>query len=133
MSTNRPSLAHLLAEATHKANQERVDKQQVERISAAVKAQLAHKHKAEAGDLQCPQCQFRGTESDFEPDDDGDSDGFRTDPVTGESGQNDPDNEGNRPATYDNKVAALKAKFAGHNLTVVDRILVNRGIDPFED
>jgi hypothetical protein len=53
--------------------------------------------------------------------------------VTGESGQDDPDNEGNRPATYDNKVAALKAKFAGHNLTVVDRILVNRGIDPFED
>jgi hypothetical protein len=89
MSTNRPSLAHLLAEATHKANQERVDKQQVERITAAVKAQLAHKHKAEAGDLQCPQCQFRGTESDFEPDDDGDSDGFRTDNETSDTGGDD--------------------------------------------
>jgi hypothetical protein len=135
MSTNRPSLAHLLAEATHKANQERVDKQQVERITAAVKAQLAHKHKAEAGDddLVCPSCGYKGPEADFEPDTDDDADGFRTDPVTGESGQNDPDNEGDRPAEYDHRLKALKAKYAGRNLTVVDRILINRGFDPFAD
>jgi hypothetical protein len=103
-------------------------------------AQLLHEsakaHQKRASDddqLVCPSCGYRGPESEFEPDDDSDSDGFRTDDVTGESGQDDPDNEGNRPATYDNKVAALKAKFAGHDLTVVDRILVNRGIDPFED
>lgn len=53
---------------------------------------------------------------------------FRTDDVTGETGQKDPDNVGDRP-----EVTALKAKYANRHLSAVDRILVNRGIDPFEE
>ena len=107
MSTNRPSLAQLLAEATHKANQERADKQQVERITEAVKAQLAHKHKGEAGDdgLVCPSCGYKGPEADFEPDTDGESDGYSTDPVTSGTDNQDPDNVGDNPQlpNYDNR------------------------------
>lgn len=128
-------LSQLLHESALAADQERQAKNRFDRIVEDVKKHLAHKHTAEAGDddLVCPSCGYKGPESDFEPDTDDESDGFRTDPVTGESGQNDPDNEGDRPATYDNKVKALKARYAGRQLSVVDRILVNRGIDPFED
>jgi hypothetical protein len=128
---NRPNLAELLKAAVQKANQEQADAKQVGRITAAVKAPLKHIRGSDDDDLVCPSCGYKGSEADFEPDDDGDSDGFRTDSVTGESG--DPDNEGDRPAEYDNRLKALKAKYAGRNLTVVDRILINRGIDPFTD
>jgi hypothetical protein len=103
---NRPNLAELLAESARKAEQERADKQQVERITAAVRAQLAHKHKAEAGDddLVCPSCGYKGSEEDFEPDDD-ESDGYSTDPVTSGTDNQDSDNGGDNPQlpNYDNR------------------------------
>ena len=108
---NREERAKLLAqslnEATRRAAQELADKQQVERISAAVKAQLAHKHKAEAGDddLVCPSCGYKGSEADFEPDTDEESDGYSTDPVTSGTDNQDPENVGDNPRlpNYDNR------------------------------
>jgi hypothetical protein len=107
---NRPNLAELLAESARKAEQELADKQRVERITAAVKAQLAHKHKAEADDddLVCPSCGYKAPEAEFEPDTDEESDSYRTDDVTSESGQNDEDNQGDRPdlpEEFDNRKA----------------------------
>ena len=103
----KQSLAQLLTEATHKANQEQADAKQVERITAAVKAQLAHKHKAEAGDddLVCPSCGYKGSEEDFEPDADDESDGYSTDPVTSGTDNQDSDNVGDNPQlpNYDNR------------------------------
>jgi hypothetical protein len=94
--SNRPSLAQLLAEATHKANQERVDKQQVERITALVKAQLA-KRAETSKPMSCPHCGEPLPES------------WRTDDVTDNSDSNDdPDNEqdnGAQPDDYDNRKA----------------------------
>lgn len=132
---SKQTLAHLLHESALAAEQERQGKKRFDRIVEDVKKHLAHKHKAEAGhdDLVCPSCGYKGPESEFEPDDDSDADGFRTDPVTSESGLNDPDNEGDRPAEFDNKVEALQAKYANRQLTAVDRILINRGFDPAED
>jgi hypothetical protein len=128
MSTNRPSLAHLLAESTHKANQERVDKQQVERITAAVRAQLAHNHKAETSkSLACPSCGAPLPES------------WRTDDVTSGTDEDDDvnvqddDDEDDDDDDRADKATALKAKYANRNLTVVDRILINRGFDPFTE
>jgi hypothetical protein len=89
---NRQDRANLLVEslneATRRAEQERADKQQVERIAAAVKAKLAHIH-ASDDDLVCPSCGYKGPESDFEPDTDDDADGFRTDNETSDTGGDD--------------------------------------------
>jgi hypothetical protein len=52
--------------------------------------------------------------------------GWRTDDVTSETKENDPDNDGDA-------AKALKVKYADRQLSVVDRILLNRGIDPFEE
>jgi len=79
-------LAKLLNEAVLKAEQERADKQQVERIAAAVRAKLTH-IRAEAGDLQCPQCGYTGPEGSF--DEVGESDGYSTDHETSETGGDD--------------------------------------------
>jgi len=95
---NREERAKLLVEslneATRKAEQERADKQQVERIAAAVKAKLAHRiHAADEVDLRCPQCGFTASEDQFdeveEPDTDEESDGFSTDNETSETGGDD--------------------------------------------
>ena len=67
-------LAESLNEANRKAEQERADKQQVERIAAAVRAKLTHIH-ASDDDLVCPSCGYKGPEADFEPDTDEESDG----------------------------------------------------------
>src|SRR5260370_40379847 len=78
--SNKPNLAQLLTEATRKAEQERADKQQIERISAAVRAKLSHSHKAETSQsLACPHCGEPLPES------------WRTDDVTGDSTDNDDD------------------------------------------
>ena len=91
----RPSLADLLKAAVQKANQEQADAKQVGRITAAVKAPLKHIRGSDDDDLVCPSCGYKGSEADFEPDDDGDSDGFRTDDVTSVGdGNEDEDNEG---------------------------------------
>jgi hypothetical protein len=115
---NRPNRAKLLAaaliEANRKAERERADKQQIERISATVKAKLAHIHASADDDLVCPSCGYKGPEADFEPDTDEESDSCRTDDVTSESSQNDEDDEGDRPE-WDNKVARVKAML--RNLT----------------
>jgi hypothetical protein len=52
--------------------------------------------------------------------------GWRTDNMTSETQENDPDNDGDA-------AKALQARYAGRQLSVVDRILLNRGIDPFEE
>jgi hypothetical protein len=84
---------------------------------AQLLAESARKHHAaESKQSKCPSCGAVLPES------------FRTDDVTSETGQKDPDNVGDRP-----EVTPLKAKYANRHLSVVDRILVNRGIDPFED
>ena len=131
---SRPNLAQLLAESARNIEQERADKQQVERIAAAVKAKLTHVH-ASDDDLVCPSCGYKGPESEFESHTDEESDGFSTDDVTSATGDSDPDNrqDGARVPNYDNKVKALKAKYANRHLTVVDRIMINRGFDPFEE
>ena len=86
---NREERAKLLVEslneATRKAEQERADKQQVERIAAAVKAKLAHIH-ASDDNLICPSCGYKGPESDFEPDTNEESDGYSTDDETSDTG-----------------------------------------------
>jgi len=104
MSTNRPSLADLLKAAVKKANQEQADAKQVERISALVKARLKL-HASDDDDLVCPSCGYKAPESEFEPDGNGDSDGFRTDPVTGGTGNDDDQNEGHgaKVPAYDNR------------------------------
>jgi hypothetical protein len=83
-------LAESLNEATRKAEQERADKQQVERIAAAVKAKLAHRriHAEGDDDLICPSCGYRGSEADFESDEE-ESDGYSTDNETSETGGDD--------------------------------------------
>jgi hypothetical protein len=80
-------LAESLREANGKAEQERADKQQVERIAAAVKAKLAHRIHGEAADLQCPQCGYTGPEDSFDEVDE--SDGFSTDSEPSETGSDD--------------------------------------------
>src|SRR5258708_36110026 len=79
----KPSLAQLLIESSRRAEQELAHKLQVERITEAVKAKLAHKriHAEGEDDLICPSCGYKGPEEDFDTDDDA-ADGFRTDPVT---------------------------------------------------
>ena len=81
-------LAESLNEANRKAEQERADKQQVERIAAAVRAKLTHIH-ASDDDLVCPSCGYKGPESDFDPDTDDESDGYSTDDVTSDTGDDD--------------------------------------------
>lgn len=61
-----------------------------------------HRHRAEDEQGECPRCGYTAPIDDFdngpEPDESGDdAEGFRTDKVTGESGADDPDNEGDRP------------------------------------
>jgi hypothetical protein len=85
-------LSESLREATRKAEQERADKQQVERIAAAVKAKLEHIH-ASDDDLVCPSCGYKGPESDFEPDTDEESDGYSTSDETSETGGDDDSEE----------------------------------------
>src|SRR5260370_39152446 len=86
MSTNRPNRAKLLAdaliEANRKAQEELAHNKQVERITEAVKAKLAEDaaKKAETSKrLSCPHCNEPLPE------------GWRTDPVTGDSTDNDDD------------------------------------------
>jgi hypothetical protein len=57
---------------------------------------------------------------------------WRTDPATSGTSEDDEDNEPDDDDRAD-KAAALKAKYVNRKVTVVDRILVNRGIDPFTD
>lgn len=122
---SKSSLADLLNESQREAEKRLADKKQVEGITALAKAKLTHV-RASDGDLVCPSCGYKGSEPDFEPDTDEESDGYSTDDVTSSSGAGDPDNTGDA-------AKALKAKYANRHLTVVDRILLNRGIDPFED
>jgi hypothetical protein len=84
---------------------------------AQLLAESARKHHAaESKESKCPACGALLPGS------------FRTDDVTSETGNNDDQNE------QDNVAAkALKAKYANRHLTVVDRILMIRGFDPFED
>jgi hypothetical protein len=90
-------LARSLNEVNRKAEQERADKLQVERIArdvqahiaaASEKAKLAHIH-ASDDDLVCPSCGYKGPESDFEPDTDEESDGYSTDDEISETGDDD--------------------------------------------
>ena len=78
-------LSQSLSEAASAAEQERADKQKVERIAAAVKAKLAHIH-ASDDNLICPSCGYKGPESDFEPDTNEESDGYSTDDETSDTG-----------------------------------------------
>jgi hypothetical protein len=89
---------------------------------AQLLAESARKAAAESKQSKCPSCGALLPES------------FRTDDVTSETGNKDDQNEQDNVGTWDNKaVKALKAKYANRQLTVVDRILINRGFDPFED
>jgi hypothetical protein len=84
---------------------------------AQLLAESARKHHAaESKQSKCPSCGALLPES------------FRTNDVTSETGQKDPDNVGDRL-----EVTALKAKYASRHLSVVDRILINRGVDPFTE
>lgn len=91
-------IAEAHAQAVKQAEQDRIDKQQVERIArdvqariaaAAVKAKLAHRIHASDDDLVCPSCGYKGPECDFEPDTDEESDGYSTDNETSETGGDD--------------------------------------------
>lgn len=53
--SNRPNLAQLLIESARNVEQERADRKQVERISEAVKAQLA-KRAETSKPMSCPHC-----------------------------------------------------------------------------
>ena len=96
---SKPSLAKLLAEATAKADQERKEKAQVDRITADVQKRLAHLHAADdkAKTVSCPNCGGTIEVS------------FRTDDVTSETGQNDPDSAQDGAQQHDqSKAAKLK-------------------------
>ena len=134
--SNRPNLAQLLIEANRKAEQERADKLQVERIAkdvqariaaAAEKAKLAHRriHAEGDDDLVCPSCGYKGPEADFEPDNDGDADDkFRTNPVTSGTDNEDDQNVGD---------GAKVPKYDNRKLTPLQRALKSKGIDPFAE
>jgi len=94
-------LSQSLAEAARKTAKADADKLTVERIGRDVKARLTDVHASDDDDLVCPACRYKGPESDFEPDDD-DSDGFRTDNVTGATGNEDDVNEQDGTTAYDN-------------------------------
>lgn len=90
---NRADRAKLLAkslrDSARKAEQELANKKEIERLTAIALAKLNHVH-ASDGDLICPACGYRGSESDFEPDTDSSSDdGYSTDPETSETGGDD--------------------------------------------
>lgn len=114
MNNRAKLLADALMEANRKAEQERADKQQIERIAKDVQARIAE-HKAESNrEITCPHCNEKFTVS------------YRTDDVTSDSDSNDdPDNEqdnGAEVADYDNR-----------KLTPLQRALKSRGIDPFAE
>ena len=111
-------LSDSLKEATQKAAEADATKAQIERIAKDVRAKLAHKIHASDDEVVCPNCGYA-----FDPDSDGDeSDGFRTDPVTSGTGQEDEDNVGDRPTQWDNR-----------KLTPLQRALKSKGIDPFSE
>jgi hypothetical protein len=114
---NRQERAKLLAdslkEAARKAAEADAHSAQVARITAAVKARLAHVHASDDDDLTYPSCGYRGPESDFEPDDD-ESDGFRTDPVTSDSDGNADDVNELDAAGKSRVVAELLARHKRH-------------------
>ena len=87
--SNRPNLSQLLIESARNVEQERADNAQFQRITAAVKAKLAHRIHASDDDLVCPSCGYKGAESDFEPDTGEESDGYSTDSETSETGGDD--------------------------------------------
>jgi hypothetical protein len=138
---SKPNLAQLLIEATRKADQELADKKYEERIAAIAKPEIdkiVSQYLAEAGDdLTCPSCGYHAAATEFESDAGDDADEFRTDDVTGVSDGNvDDSNQGDaaKVPKWDNRrIDALKAKYANKRLSVIDRILVNRGVDPFDD
>ena len=76
----RPNLAQLLVESSRKAQEVLAHNRQVERITAAVKAQLA-KRAETSKPMSCPHCGEPLPES------------WRTDDVTGDSTDNDDVNE----------------------------------------
>lgn len=110
---NRPDKAKLLAEslrdAARKAEEERAHNAQVARITAAVRAKLAPLV-AETAQQKCPHC------GEILPE------GWRTDPVTSGTDNEDEDNVGDRPAEYDNS-----------KLTPLQRAPKSKGIDPFKE
>jgi hypothetical protein len=62
--------------------------------------------------------------------------GWRPSEETSGTDNDDDGNVGDRPdmpEEFDDKAKALKAKYAGRKLSVVDNILITRGIDPLED
>jgi hypothetical protein len=119
-------LAESLREAAKQGEQERVNKATVARITAAVTAKLGLTAET-SKPMSCPHCGEPLPES------------WRTDPTTSGTSEDDEDNESDDDDDDDDdddradKAAALKAKYANRKLTVVDRILVNRGIDPFTE
>jgi hypothetical protein len=114
-------LAESLREAAKQGEQERAT---VARITAAVTAKLGLKAET-SKPMSCPACGEPLPES------------WRTDPTTSGTSEDDEDNEPDDDDDDDDdradKATALKAKYANRKLTVVDRILVNRGIDPFTE
>jgi hypothetical protein len=81
-------LAESLRAAAIKAQEEDNRKAQIARVTALVTEKLKHVH-ASDDDLVCPSCGYRGSESDFEPDTDDESDGYSTDDETSETGGDD--------------------------------------------
>ena len=116
-------LAQSLREAAKQAEQERVDKATVTRITAAVTAKLGLKAET-SKPMSCPHCGEPLPES------------WRTDPTTSGTSEDDEDNEPDDDDDDDDRAsraAALKAKYANRKLSLVDRILIKRGIDPFTE
>jgi hypothetical protein len=83
----------------------------------------SRKHAETNKSYSCPSCGFV-------------LEGWRPNEETSGTDDDDEDDVGDRPDMpdeFDNKVKALKAKYASRKLSVVDNILINRGFDPFED
>jgi hypothetical protein len=127
---NRDDRVKLLAESLRaeasKAKEEQDQAAQVARVTALVTAKLAEKKAETSQRLSCPHCNEPLPES------------WRTDDITSDNDDpdNKPDGEDDDDQDFDDradKATALKAKYADRKLTVVDRILVNRGIDPFTE
>jgi hypothetical protein len=104
-------LAKSLREAAKQAEQERVDKAAVARITAAVTAKLGLKAET-SKPMSCPHCGEPLPES------------WRTDPTTSGTSEDDEDNEPDDDDDDDDddrtdKAAALKAKYANRKLPLV--------------
>jgi hypothetical protein len=135
---NRDDRVKLLAESLRaeasKAKEEQDQAAQVARVTELITAKLAGKNAETSKPMSCPSCGEPLPEN------------WRTDDITSDSDSNDdpdnkPDGEDEDDDDDDDKdfddrasrAAALKAKYANRKLSLVDRILVKRGIDPFTE